>query len=129
MKFTRDISWLVLLAALPLLTSCDVVTTGPKPGSPPVSFHYRKAQIPGKGLVAGIQNTSTTETLTNFVVKVTSKDEQRNGSYRVSKSLQPEDSMTIGWVELDGWELKVDDRLAVACEQYADEATSTVTAP
>ena len=107
-----------------MLTGC-----GPKPGSPPVTFQYRQAQVPGKGLVAGVENTSKTETLSNFVVKVSSQDAQRNGSYRVTKFLEPEDSMTIGWVELDGWELKVDDHLSISCEQYAEAATSTVTAP
>jgi hypothetical protein len=120
---------LALLLLLPLLAACDSASTGPKPGAPPVSFRYRQAQIPGKGLVAGIENQSTTETLSNFVIKVSSQDAQRNGSYRVGKFLEPEDSMTIGWVELDGWELQADDRISVTCEQYAEAATSTVTRP
>lgn len=109
--------------------SCDTSAVGPKPGAPPVSFHYRKSQIPGKGLVAGVENRSKTEALSNFVIKVSSKDAQRNGSYRVHKLLEPEDSMTIGWVELDGWQLEVDDRLSLTCKEYADPATSSVTAP
>ena len=123
----RHLFWLVLLAALPLFSACDGVPPEPKPGAPPLAFHYRKAQIPGKGLVAGIENTSPGETLSDFVIKISSKEDQR--SYRIGKTLRPEDSMTVGWVELDGWKLKEDDQLSISCEQYADAATSTVTTP
>jgi hypothetical protein len=69
--------WLVPLVMLPTLLSCNNAPFGRKPGAPPVAFHYRNAQLPGKGLVAGIENTSTSETLSEFVVKVSSKDGPR----------------------------------------------------
>lgn len=121
----RDLVWLLLPALL--LPACNDVHLGLSPGAPPVAFHYRKAQLPGKGLVAGIENTSRRETLSEFVVKVSSKEDQR--SYRIGKILEPEDSMTVGWVELDGWKLKEGDQLSISCEQYAEPATSTVTKP
>ena len=122
-------SLLGLATLICCLVACDAASVRTKRGAPPVTFRYRKAQIPGKGLVAGIENASRTETLSNFVVKVYSQDAQRKGSFRVTKQLKPEDSMTVGWVELDGWELEAGDRLSLTCEAYAEAATSTVTAP
>lgn len=100
-----------------------------RPGPPPVEFSFRKSQIPLRGMVIGIRNTSERETLDNFIVRVTSPGEKDERSYRVEKPLKPHDSITVGWVELDGWKLKPGDELTITCKQYAGEAKVTVPKP
>jgi hypothetical protein len=101
----------------------------PKPGPPPIEFSFRKSQIPLKGMVAGIRNSSKTEELSNFVVRVRSADEEGERSHRPINHLKPRDSFTVGWAELDGWKLKPGDVLTVTCDQYQGEVSVTISEP
>lgn len=115
----------VFLFVLPGCQS-QVEDDSPKPGAPPLEFSFRKSQIPLRGVVAGIRNASTAETLEEFVVRVEAPEEEGIRSYRVEVPLKPEDSITVGWVELDGWALKPGQTLSVSCEQYTEPATVVV---
>jgi hypothetical protein len=100
-----------------------------KPGQPPIAFSFRKSQIPAKGMVVGVQNKSTSATLTNVVVKVHSPNEEGVRSHKINRPLEPQDTITVGWVELDGWKLQPNDQISVTCEQYSGEATAIVQEP
>ena len=112
-----------------LLAGCGQRQQAVKPGQPPIAFSFRKSQILNKGMVAGIQNKSTTETLTNFVVTVSAPQEKETRSHRVKVAVEPQDTITVGWIELDGWKLKPNDKISVTCEQYAGDATAVVPEP
>lgn len=107
----------------------ELAKPDPKPGPPPIKFSFRKSQIPLKGMVAGIRNTSSEETLENFVVRVKSSGEEGERSHRPLNQLEPQDSFTVGWAELDGWKLKPGDVLTVTCDQYKGEASAKVPEP
>ncbi|MCA9068425.1 MAG: hypothetical protein KDA84_05860 [Planctomycetaceae bacterium] len=101
----------------------------PKPGPPPVEFSFRKSKIPLQGMVAGVWNTSEQETLESLVVRVSSPEEEGERSHHLWKTLRPQDSITVGWQELDGWKLKPDDVLKITCDQYRDEVFITIPQP
>lgn len=98
----------------------------PKPGKPPIEFSFRKSQVPTKGMVAGIRNSSDSEELSELVVQVHGPNEKGQRSHRVDSIVRPQDSITVGWVELDGWKLKAGDSLTVRCRQYTGEASDVV---
>jgi hypothetical protein len=116
----------LLIAGLALATifGCGPAKAPPKPGAPPISFSFRKSQVPTRGMVAGIQNT-TAETLTELIVKVSSPNEDGTRSHRVG-AVESDDTITVGWVELDGWKLKPNDKMSVTCAEYTDAATAVV---
>ena len=116
---------LAALMLLPLVGCGGAVAPAPKAGAPPLEFSVRKSQIPTKGMVVGIRNASDA-TLEEFIVYVEAEGEEGKRSYRVDAPLRPEDSITVGWMELDGWELKAGDRLTVKCKQYTGSAEYTV---
>jgi hypothetical protein len=111
------------------VVGCERPKPPPQVGQPPIEFSFRKSQVPTKGMVVGIRNISQDETLTKFVVKVSGPDEQNTRSHVVDAPVSPQDTITIGWVELDGWELKPDDEVSVTCEQYTGAATTVVPKP
>lgn len=98
---------------------------GAAPAPPPVVFSFRESQIPTRGMVVGIQNTTTDETLEGLVVKVQSPEEEGVRSHRIG-DLLPQDTITVGWMELDGWVLKSGDEVTVSCDGYSGEAGTAV---
>jgi hypothetical protein len=118
---------LFIIAALSVATvlGCGREKLPPKPGAPPVSFSFRKSQVLTKGMVAGIQNTGD-EPLSDIVVQVGSPKEEGSRSHRVGGPIRPDDTITVGWVELDGWKLKPNDKMSVKCAEYTDAATAVV---
>jgi hypothetical protein len=80
-------------------------------------------------MVVGVQNKSPAETLTNLVVKVNAPQEKESRSYKVNAEVLPHDTITVGWIELDGWKLKPNDQLSVSCAQYSGDATAVVPEP
>src|SRR5688500_9847124 len=106
----------VLLLLVVASIGCEAAKRPPQAAQPPIEFSFRKSQIPTRGMVAGIRNASSSETLTNFVVKVGSPKEQGTRSHRVDAPVEPQDTITVGWVELDGWKLKPEDEISVTCE-------------
>ena len=119
---------IVTLVFVALLAGCGEHPQPVKPG-PPVAFSFRKSQLPAKGMVVGVQNKSSRETLTGVVVKVHSPNEKGVRSHKVDAPVEPQDTITIGWIELDGWKLKPNDLISVTCEQYSGEATAIVQEP
>jgi hypothetical protein len=97
------------------------------PGAPPLRVTYRKATIPSKGLVIGLTNTGT-ESMTLNKVYVRSKSDKEDRPYDqlLRKVLEPDDSIAIGWMELDGWKIQKGDRLRVFFNEYAQPLEITV---
>ena len=77
------------------------------------SISYRKAAIPGHGVVLGLTNATDKETLKNVVVLVKSSAGGGERSYRVARSLSPKETISVGWKELDGWKLNPGDVVKV----------------
>jgi hypothetical protein len=116
-----------LAVALVLIVGCQAQQkAAPKAGPPPIEFRFRKSQVPTKGMVAGLRNASDAETLTEFIVHVRGAKEQDVRSHRVDVPVEPQDTITVGWVELDGWKLKPGDTMTVRCREYVGEATEVV---
>jgi hypothetical protein len=109
------------LMAATLLVGCPpvpVAARAVKAGPPPFKVSFRKSQIPGQGLVANVNNKSSTEKITVAVVFVLGKGEKEDRSYRLDRELKPLDSMSIGWAELGGWKLKLGDKLRIRSDEY-----------
>lgn len=98
-----------------------------KPGPPPLRVSYRKATIPGKGLVIGLANTSN-ESIQLDRVHVRSAKEQAERPYDqiLKKVIDPNDSIAIGWAELDGWSIRKGDRVRIFFVEYAQPLEITV---
>jgi hypothetical protein len=119
MRFT--VCMLVGFVASTLLAGCPPVPVAARPvkaGPPPFKVSFRKSQIPGQGLVANVNNKSSTEKLTVAVVFVLGKGEKEDRSYRLDRQLKPLDSISIGWQELGGWKLKHGDKLRIRSDEY-----------
>ncbi len=128
-KVLRAAISLVTLAALGL-AGCGQpakLPAAPRAGPPPLRVSYRKSNVPGQGLVAGVNNKSATEPIKLVAVFVRGKGEKEERSYRIDKEIQPLDSITVGWLEFDGWKLKAGDKLRLLCEGYTGEIECDVT--
>ena len=121
-------SGFALLALTLTIPGCPQ-PAGPKTGSPPIEFSFRKAQIPTRGMVVGIKNASSSETLESLTVEIRSPSEESTRSHVVEKEVKPRDSITVGWVELDGWKLKLGDEISVTSDRYMQPKTVTVPKP
>ena len=102
---------------------------GLKQGPPPIEFSFRKAQIPTRGMVVGIKNAADGETLEKLTVEVRSPGEETPRSHVIETGIKPHDSITVGWVELDGWKLKPGDNVSVKVAGYSKPKTITVPKP
>ncbi len=98
----------------------------PRPGPPPLKVSFRKSQIPTEGMVAGINNPSSSESIQVVAVFVQGKGEKEERSYRIDRELKPLDSIAVGWVQLNGWKLKPGDKLRIRCEGYTGDLESEV---
>jgi hypothetical protein len=108
------------------LMGCSQPVAAPKPGPPPLKISYRKSQIPTQRMVARINNPSSSESIKVVAVFVKGKDENEERSYRIDREIKPLDSITVGWIELDGWKLKPRDKLRIRCEGYAGDLETEV---
>src|SRR6185312_6900877 len=93
---------------------------GPKQGPPPIELSFRKAQIPTRGMVVGIKNAADGETLEKLTVEVRSPGEETPRSHVIKTGIKPHDSITVGWVELDGWKLKPGDEFSIKVSRYSE---------
>lgn len=121
---------LVGLTAAAFMVGCPpvpVAARAVKAGPPPFKVSFRKSQIPGQGLVANVNNKSSTEKITVAVVFVHGKSEKEDRSYRLDRELKPLDSISIGWQELGGWKLKHGDRLRIRSDEYKADLACDVT--
>ena len=119
-------SWRFLPCWILLAAVSGCVDNNPAPGPPPIEFSFRKSQIPLKGMVMGIQNTSDTD-LEVVTISVRSPKDEGARSHVIETRIVPKDSITVGWVELDGWKLKPGDEVTVECTGY--NAPKKVTVP
>jgi hypothetical protein len=117
---------LVGSVAASLLVGCERAVSPPKAGPPPFKVSFRKSQIPAQGMVANVNNPSTTETIKVAVVFVQGRGEKEERSYRLDREVKPLDSISVGWAELGGWKLKPGDKLRIRCEGYADDLACEV---
>jgi hypothetical protein len=117
---------ILALSSLLLVFALVGCKAEPQAGPPPIAFSFRKAQVPTRGLVVGLSNTSTNQSLTDLVVQVTAPNEQRARSHRVGGPIEPQDTITIGWMELDGWKLKPGDSLTVSCQEFSEASKTEV---
>jgi len=108
------------------LVGCRKQTLAPRPGPPPLKVSFRKSQIPTEGMVAGINNPSSSESIQVVAVFVRGKGEKEERSYRIDRELKPLDSISVGWIQLNGWKLKPGDKLRIRCEGYTDDLESEV---
>ncbi len=108
------------------LVGCKKQIAEPRPGPPPLKVSFRKSQIPTEGMVAGINNPSSSESIQVVAVFVRGKGEKEERSYRIDRELKPLDSISVGWIQLNGWKLKPGDKLRIRCEGYTDDLESEV---
>jgi hypothetical protein len=107
------IGLLVAGMAVATLSGCRraAPAPAPRPEPPPLKLSFRKSQIPTESMVAGINNPSSSESIKVIAVFVKGKDEKEERSYRLDREVKPLDSISVGWVELNGWKLKPGDKL------------------
>lgn len=77
-------------------------------------------------MVIGIKNASQNETLKELTVEVRSPNEETTRSHVIEKEIKPRDTVTVGWVELDGWKLEPGDKVSVTADGYTDAKKVTV---
>lgn len=77
-------------------------------------------------MVIGIKNASENETLNKLTVEVRSHNEETTRSHVIEKQIKPRDTVTVGWVELDGWRLEPGDKVSVTADSYRDPKKVTV---
>ena len=82
--------------------------------APPVSIG-KKDSLLGQGAVIVITNTSD-EHLHDVTVEI----ESPSGEVRryVEPTLDPHDSMTVGWLKLEGWPIPEGAEVTVSCKDY-----------
>ncbi|HEV3343296.1 MAG TPA: hypothetical protein VG125_23190 [Pirellulales bacterium] len=108
------------------ILGCAPAAPAPKAGPPPFKVSFRKSQIPGEGMVANVNNASSTESITVEVVFVQGKEEKEERSYRLGRPVKPLDSIPVGWAELGGWKLKSGDKLRIRCGGYSADLNCEV---
>jgi hypothetical protein len=101
-----------------MVVLCGCRPAAPKPGPPPLKISFRPSQFKDQGLVAGINNPSSSESIKVVAVFVRSAEDKDERSYRLDRVIRPLDSINVGWLELDSWKLKPGDKLRFLCEGY-----------
>src|SRR5713101_2156156 len=120
------ITLLVVWMAPASFVGCKKPVAAPIQGPPPLKVSFRKSQIPTEGMVAGINNPSTSESVKVIAVFVKGKEDKEERSYRIDREIKPLDTISVGWIELNGWKLKHGDKLRIRCVEYADDLESEV---
>lgn len=69
----------------------------------------------------GLTNPSREQPCTIIAVSVQSDSDVERRSYRLDRTIRPLDSITIGWIECDGFELKQGDRLWIHCKEFQQD--------
>jgi hypothetical protein len=106
--------FLISVVGIVVMGGCQPQLVGP----PPLKAVFRKASVPTKGQVVGLGNPDGPQAIRVVQVYVRSANENDERPYRVDKSVAPNDSISLGWMELDGWALKSGDRIRVQCDGY-----------
>ena len=81
---------------------------------PPISIG-KKESVVGQGIVVSVTNTSD-EHLHDVVVNVTSPAGETK-QYTMA-TLDPHESVNVGWLKLDGWPIPVGSEVSVSAKGY-----------
>jgi len=81
---------------------------------PPISVAVRESLI-GQGLVIAVTNTSD-EHLHEVTVKIESPSGETREYFQ--PTLDPHESVNVGWLKLDGWPIPQGSRVKVSCKGY-----------
>ncbi|MCP4659169.1 MAG: hypothetical protein GY856_27480 [bacterium] len=106
MSMRTNLSRAAVALLLLALTACAL--------RPPISVAVRESLV-GQGLVIAVTNTSD-----EFLHEVTVEIESPSGETRkyFQATLDPHDSVRVGWLKLDGWPIPQDSEVAVSCKGY-----------
>ncbi|MCP3956404.1 MAG: hypothetical protein GY719_00985 [bacterium] len=103
----RSGGMLLVLAALALaLTACAL--------EPPITVSQRESAV-GQGIVIGVTNTSG-DYLHEVVVDITSPAGETRQLTMVT--LNPHESVNIGWLKLDGWPIPEGSEVSVSAKGF-----------
>lgn len=107
---SRPSPTLACLGVTLLLAACRV--------SPPISIGQRESMI-GQGKVLTVTNTSD-EYLHEIAVTVEAPD----GVVKTysAATLEPHESISVGWLKLDGWPIPEGAEVTVSCKGYPASA-------
>lgn len=103
-SFLPRLATLVLCSAL---TACAL--------EPPISLG-KKQSLVGQGMVISITNTSD-EYLHDVKLDIVSPTGEAK-SYTIA-TLEPHESMNVGWLKLDGWPIPEGSKVTASCKGYA----------
>ncbi len=81
---------------------------------PPVSIGKKESAV-GQGIVVSITNTSE-EHLHDVIMSITSPAGETK-QYTMA-TLDPHQSVNVGWLKLDGWPIPVGSEVSVSCKGY-----------
>lgn len=106
----RQAPLLHVVAAALLVAACRL--------QPPVSIGQRESLV-GQGKVLTITNTSD-----KFLHEVTVRVEGPDGETRAfsAPTLEPHESLSVGWLKLDGWPIPDGAEVTVSCKGYLTDA-------
>ncbi len=109
-----------VLAALALvLAGCNL--------KPPVAVSARESAV-GQGLVITVTNTSEEEFLHDVIVEITAPSGEVKKHF--ADTIQPGDSINVGWLKLEGWPIPEGSAVTVTCEGFLRPAGPvTIAAP
>ncbi len=108
------------LAVLSLaLTGCNL--------KPPVEISARDSAV-GQGLVITVTNTSPEEFLHDVTVEIKAPSGEIKKYF--ASTIQPGDSINVGWLKLEGWPIPAGSEVKVTCKDYLTAAGPvTIAAP
>ena len=108
------------LAALALaLAACNL--------KPPVAVSARESAV-GQGLVITVANTSEEEFLHDVIVEIKAPSGEVKKYF--ADTIQPGDSINVGWLKLEGWPIPEGSSVKVTCKDYLRPAGPvTIAAP
>ncbi|VTR98218.1 hypothetical protein [Tuwongella immobilis] len=89
-----------------------------KPVKPPVDVSFRRAAVPTRGVVIQLANTAAREPLEKVVVTIQRPGEKSDRVFRAEKPIRPNESISVGWLELGNFAPKKGDTVRVRAEGY-----------
>ncbi len=94
-----------------LLVACDL--------KPPITVIGRESAV-GQGWVLTVTNTSGEDFLRDVVVEITAPSGEVKKYF--AATLNPNESVNIGWLKLEGWPIPEGSEVKVSCEGYVTAA-------
>lgn len=81
---------------------------------PPISVGQRESLV-GQGIVLAVTNTSG-----DYLHEVTVTIESPTGEVKTfsTPTLEPHQSISVGWLKLEGWPIPSGSKVSVACKGY-----------